>query len=170
MGKLDTAKISGLKLSYNPKSVYCYQILIYLNGNIDSKRMIYTKIRKLRKARGITQLQMAEILHKSQNAYSMMECGKSKIDADILPVICRTFNISPNELFADDTTVANGSDEIRYREIIMMLKEELDRKNEIIKMLLHNVDAVEKLQEEKTNLIRLLNITKSYLSSDEVVN
>lgn len=131
--------------------------------------MIHHTLKQLRKSKGITQTQMAELLHKSQNAYSLLESGQSKIDAATIPHICKAFGITPNDFFGfvkeGENTIERK--EIDLVEIIRLLKAELDKKNEIIKLSLTALAEVEKMTEKNKNLISFLNITKNYISSKE---
>jgi len=129
--------------------------------------MIHHTLKQLRKSKGITQTQMAELLHKSQNAYSLLESGQSKIDAATIPDICRVFDITPNEFFGFEHSGKNGSKQVDLVEIIRLLKAELDKKNELLKLSLTALSEVEKITEKNKNLISFLNITKNYLSSQD---
>ncbi|GEM_PF-6310699 len=129
--------------------------------------MIYHTLKQLRKSKGITQTQMAELLHKSQNAYSLLESGQSKIDAAIIPDICRAFDITPNEFFGFEQSGKTEQKQIDLVEIIRLLKAELDKKNELLKLSLTALSEVEKITEKNKSLISFLNITKNYLSSQD---
>ena len=61
--------------------------------------MIGTKIQTLRKNKGITQEQLAEVLAVSAQAVSKWENGVSMPDIHLLPVIARYFGITMDELF-----------------------------------------------------------------------
>ena len=58
-----------------------------------------SKIRFLRKNKGITQEQLACVLNMSPQAVSKWEMGASYPDVAILPVIAAYFKISLDELF-----------------------------------------------------------------------
>lgn len=100
---------------------------------------------------------MAEALHKSQNAYSMIESGQSKLDAQLIPEICRIFEIDPSDLFDyKDITVAGN--EIDLIEILKILKEELDQKNYIIQSLINIHFMNTEMEEKSRSLQQLLNL------------
>ncbi len=129
--------------------------------------MIHHTLKQLRKSKGITQTQMAELLHKSQNAYSLLESGQSKIDAAIIPDICRVFDITPDEFFGFECGSSNDPRQVDLLEIVRLLKAELDKKNELLKLSLTALNEVEKITEKNKNLISFLNITKNYLASQD---
>lgn len=56
------------------------------------------KIRQLRKERGLTQTQLAEILSTSQDTVSLWEVGKSLPDANNIIALCRYFEVSADYL------------------------------------------------------------------------
>lgn len=62
-------------------------------------KTIGTKIQTLRKNKGITQEQLAEVLTVSAQAVSKWENGVSMPDIHLLPVIARYFGITMDELF-----------------------------------------------------------------------
>ena len=58
------------------------------------------KIRNMRKERGITQAAMAELLDTTQQQYSKYEQGIHELPIRHLIIICKTFNISADELLS----------------------------------------------------------------------
>ena len=56
-------------------------------------------LRIARKAKGITQAQLAKELHKYQSDYSEYETGRIQLDYEKIVYLCRRLDISPNELF-----------------------------------------------------------------------
>lgn len=56
--------------------------------------MVYRRIRDLREDRDITQRQMAEILHCSQQVYSNYELGQRDIPTEILIRLARFHQVS----------------------------------------------------------------------------
>jgi|SRR5690606_25715673 len=131
--------------------------------------MIYQTLKELRKRKGLTQTKMAELLHKSQNAYSLLEAGRSKIDAALIPEICKIFDITPDEFYNFDTPQEQRpqSQQTDLVQLIKLLKEELDKKNDLLQLSLKALSEVEKIAEKNNNLISFLNITRSYLSSKD---
>ncbi len=56
--------------------------------------MVYRRIRDLREDKDITQKQMAEILHCSQQVYSNYELGQRDIPTEVLIQLARFYNVS----------------------------------------------------------------------------
>lgn len=61
---------------------------------------ICEKLKSLRKEHGYTQEQVADALHMSQNAYSLLENRKTRIDVERLFQIAEFYKISVTDLFA----------------------------------------------------------------------
>lgn len=113
--------------------------------------ILHNKLRELRKQKGLTQEDMANALHKNQNAYSLLEQGKSKLDADLIPDICNILNITPIDLFDSgnqftfNDKVENGyatyiqTLNATHQEVIDMLRKELEEKNKTIQQLLAKI-------------------------------
>ncbi len=55
-------------------------------------------LKKVRILRGLTQMQLAEKLNVSPSAVGMYEQGRRDPDIKIIPKICKTLNISADEL------------------------------------------------------------------------
>ena len=60
------------------------------------------RITLLRKAHGITQAQLAEVLGVSQQTVQAYEVGRRRIQVAALPVVARTLSASLEELFGQD--------------------------------------------------------------------
>lgn len=60
------------------------------------------RITLLRKAHGITQVQLAEVLGVSQQTVQAYEVGRRRIQVAALPVVARTLSASLEELFGED--------------------------------------------------------------------
>ena len=56
-------------------------------------------LKAARKAKGITQKQIAAELNKYQSDYSDYETGKVQLDYEKIVYLCKRFDISPDELF-----------------------------------------------------------------------
>ena len=69
---------------------------------------IGSKIQALRKQKGWSQEQTAELLHMSQSSYARMESGKSSSWTIHLKTICTLFEIEPQELLIQDVIKAES--------------------------------------------------------------
>ena len=59
------------------------------------------RIATLRKARGITQVQLAEMLGVSQQTIQAYEVGRRRIQVSTLPIVARTLTVSLEALFGE---------------------------------------------------------------------
>ncbi len=57
------------------------------------------RIAELRKQKGVTQEEMANVIGTSAQAISKWECGKNYPDIELLPTIADYFDISVDSLF-----------------------------------------------------------------------
>lgn len=73
---------------------------------------IGTTIKKLRRDRGITQEQLAELLGLSTNAVSQWECDKTAPDISHLPVLANIFEVSADVLLEIDLAKSKKQAEI----------------------------------------------------------
>lgn len=60
-------------------------------------------LKSARRAKGITQKQIAAELNKYQSDYSDYETGKVELDYEKIVYLCRRFDITPDELFDFET-------------------------------------------------------------------
>lgn len=60
------------------------------------------RIRYFRKAKGLTQLEVAKLLSKSESTIRMWELGKSNPNPETIMHLCSIFEISPDTLFGND--------------------------------------------------------------------
>ncbi len=58
----------------------------------------YGRIRDIRNDRGLTQKQIAEILHVSQNTYSQYEIGTSRFPLDVVVKLAEFYDVSMDYL------------------------------------------------------------------------
>ena len=65
----------------------------------DISKIVGENLKLARKAKGITQTQLAKELHKYQSDYSEYETGKIQLDYEKIVYLCRRLDITPNELF-----------------------------------------------------------------------
>ncbi len=62
-------------------------------------RMVGENLKLARKAKGLTQAQVAKELNKYQSDYSEYETGNIQLDYEKIVYLCKRFDITPNELF-----------------------------------------------------------------------
>jgi len=74
------------------------------------KIRINERLRELRIKSGYTQSQIAKILNIDRSTYSYYEIGKTMPDVSALVILARVFNISINELLADESTPSSVAD------------------------------------------------------------
>ncbi len=65
----------------------------------DLSKIVGENLRAARKAKGVTQKQIAAELHKYQSDYSDYETGKVQLDYEKIVYLCKRFDITPNDLF-----------------------------------------------------------------------
>lgn len=107
---------------------------------------IGTKIRNLRKQKGLSQEQVADSLNISQSAYARIEKGESNSWATNMDRICNFFEIHPEELFKQERVVINNletNNGVGYAEVVNQLSEKL-------------LEQFEARLEEKENTIKEL--------------
>ena len=99
---------------------------------------VHDKLKKLRKGLNLSQQQLAEKLHISQNAYSAIETGKTKIDENRIHQLANILKIPFIELIAgqeatnklESTSNVNTQPTFCSSEMkICLLETELDIKN-----------------------------------------
>lgn len=100
---------------------------------------IGSKIKALRRAKDLTQEELAEVLGVSSKAVSQWECGRTVPDISQLPVLCNFFEVTADELLEID--VFNKAAELdkiadeymalgkngKTKEALLLLKESLKR-------------------------------------------
>ena len=113
---------------------------------------IHEKLRHLRVTKNLSQQLIADKLYISQNAYSLIESGKTKIDEQRMLQLAKILDIHPFELLAEDVTHSNFHDKVRNgqtlhvdslsidnRELVTQLKAQLAKKDEQIEILLSQI-------------------------------
>lgn len=86
---------------------------IYSNNTIHLKIKIAQKLKALRKKKSLTQAVVADALHMSQNAYSLLEAGKTKIDVERLYQIAAFYEVSVYDILDDSPPPANRENKVR---------------------------------------------------------
>ncbi|MGQ0737633.1 MAG: helix-turn-helix domain-containing protein [Bacteroidota bacterium] len=80
------------------------------------------RIKLLRKKNNLTQSDIASSLNMSQNAYSLLESGKTKIDLDRLYQIARFYKISIYDLIVEESPPPP-----KKNELLLLLKSPVHR-------------------------------------------
>ena len=70
------------------------------NSQINLKKLLGAKISQIRKERGFTQMQFAEMIDISTNALGIIETGNGFLTAETLEKILFHLNLEPDELFS----------------------------------------------------------------------
>lgn len=70
-------------------------------------KTVGNKIRTLRKEKGLSQEQVADLLHISQSSFARIENGENSTWANYLTPLCDLFEIEPEELVKQETIVIN---------------------------------------------------------------
>lgn len=93
------------------------------------------KLRAFRKAKGLTQEELADILCISQPSYARLENGTSKNGLFYIEKLCEVFTVSPLELL--DITIPTNTVENE------LLKDKLSEKEQIIILLQNRIHNLE---------------------------
>jgi transcriptional regulator with XRE-family HTH domain len=117
--------------------------------------MIHHNLKKLREFRNYSQDFMAKKLGKSQNAYSKMENGRTKIKEEEIIKLAELLEVTTTQLLSDDTIlikisdtkvesggIFNGNLQNLYyeqKQEIDFLKEQIAKKDEQIDVLLSRI-------------------------------
>ncbi|MDR0546115.1 MAG: helix-turn-helix domain-containing protein [Dysgonamonadaceae bacterium] len=113
---------------------------------------IVQKVRNLRKIKGLSQPQMAELLHVDKSVYARLESGETYSWAKYLEELLQIFEITPEKFFEDigsnviiNTNSPNGSNSLnvlnQYQESREVYEKLLSAKDEqivLLKSLLEN--------------------------------
>lgn len=112
---------------------------------------IHEKLRKLRQNKHLSQQDIANKLHISQNSYSLIESGRTKIDEQRILQLAKILGVTSTELLTDDAINFYGKVELEQAAHIQLLSAEnkelttqltlqLARKDEQITSLLHQME------------------------------
>lgn len=69
---------------------------------MELSKLVGENLKTARKAKGLTQKQLAKELHKYQSDYSEYETGKIELDYEKIYYLCKRLEITPNDLFGFD--------------------------------------------------------------------
>ena len=68
------------------------------------------RIRFYRKQKGLSQLEMSELLHIAQATYSKIETNRTHLATDVLEKIATVLEVSPLAIMKEDPVVVNFND------------------------------------------------------------
>lgn len=91
-------------------------------------------IKHFRLMRGLSQKQLAEMLHRTPNVISNWENGVNSPDVDLLEIMCEIFDITPNQLYGWDPCeelekfLQNNADLAKERQELIRQKQELEQR------------------------------------------
>lgn len=66
---------------------------------MDTAKKIGENLKEARKFKGLTQKEVAEKLHMTQQQYSRFENGVFELNYHLILTLCELYEITPNELF-----------------------------------------------------------------------
>lgn len=110
------------------------------------------RLRAARRARGLTQEQLAEKIDLSPLFLSYVECGQKGMSLQTMEKICRALDIPADYLLLGRGPQAASRGEEAARQLLRQLPPEyLPLAEEALRTLLHTVQAVERAEREKQN-------------------
>ncbi len=62
-------------------------------------KIVGTNLKNARRAKGLTQVELAKEMNKHQSDYSEYETGKVQLDYEKIVFLCKRLDITPNDLF-----------------------------------------------------------------------
>jgi len=86
---------------------------------LDIKKLLGNKISGIRKSKGYSQMQFAEMLGISTNALSLIETGNGFLTAETLEKVLDKLNLEPDELFSFGI---NKDEKEIYSDILKLLE------------------------------------------------
>jgi transcriptional regulator with XRE-family HTH domain len=126
----------------------------------------HEKLKKLRQSKNWSQLFVADKLYISQNAYSLIGSGKTKLDAQRMLQLSKIFGVHPIELLEEEGEYVNLSDIYKKTEVagepvisknnddlIKHLITQLHKKDDEIKRLLNQIDRLTAILDLSQKLI-----------------
>ena len=108
--------------------------------------MIGVRLQKARKAKGLTQEQLAEKCNISTNHISAIETGYSNFSFSLLVLICNNLDITPNYLFKDFIASKRDSLELVNRNVLLTYLKLNPQNKEFIDDTIYKVYNLQKHQ------------------------
>lgn len=91
-------------------------------------------IKEQRKAKGLTQVQLAEKIHVSEKTISKWECGNGFPDTTLMLPLCNALDINANELLSGKR-LTNDEYKTQAESNLLVLKREQEQSNKFLLML-----------------------------------
>lgn len=109
------------------------------NSKLNIKKLLGARISQIRKQKGFTQMQFAEIIGISTNALGIIETGNGFLTAETLEKILLHLDLEPDELFSFGGVKSNEDlyqNILKYLETIKNDRNKLTVINSILKNLI----------------------------------
>lgn len=111
--------------------------------------LVGRKLKSLRKDKGLSQEQVADLVHISQSSYARIENGNSNSWALHIDSFCDLFGITPEELLKQDTIIVNQIEHQEGGSNAYIINQLSDKLIEQYEMRIKEKDAlIEQLQKE----------------------
>ena len=91
-------------------------------------------IAERRKASGLTQMQLAEILNLTDRAVSKWETGRSLPDASIMLDLCKELKISVNDLLSGEVITVDNYNKELEKNLLEMVEEKQEADKRLLKL------------------------------------
>ena len=104
----------------------------------NEKTTLSAKLEALRKNKGLTQKDVAEILKVNRTTYTKYETGVTEPNISALKKLAEIFEVDLNSLLADDDSFAlvsdsdNGYDDNKTREFVELFNQLSDKDKEVL--------------------------------------
>ncbi|WDF54880.1 helix-turn-helix domain-containing protein [Mucilaginibacter sp. KACC 22063] len=93
----------------------------------------HQKLKNLRTKNGLSQQLVADKLNISQNAYSLLENGKTKLDEDRIYQLSKLFKVKPEYFLESNNNIVQGTQhQTSHNETLLI---DLSTSNDLIKIL-----------------------------------
>jgi transcriptional regulator with XRE-family HTH domain len=114
---------------------------------------IYEKVKFYRETKRLSQENIAFELGLNQSQYSRRESGVIKFTAEEIEKLSKSLDVSPNELFSDETVVFNNSNQTGGNfgqyistpiDLVNQYELRIKEKDEVISLLKDKIESFEK--------------------------
>jgi len=137
--------------------------------------MVATKIRTLRNAKGYSQEYVAAKLNISQNTYSKIESGQTKLTIDRVEQLAKLYEVEPEFFFQGDASIINYNNGTYSKAVANIYTEsyhESAETSEEIRLLIEDQrNQIKFLMEELENCrkerVQFLTLLSSFKNSNE---